>query len=143
MIWLLVCLWRPVLAIQIFAGTSKLGGSGDTCGNIQEFSCINDICDPDAGSADNGRCRNGDDSGGTCAPSTQCSTPTPGHCLENTISAPGLHGMPSNKHFYCVNVLDLIRQLSYTKITTVQAKAVSFLAPEITWPGPEVRRRTA
>lgn len=98
-------------AIQISAGTSTLGGAKDTCGGIQEFACINDICDPYAGPAHNGRCRNGD--GSICDPGVLCNKPTAGHCIENTISAPGSHSMPANarkqgtdKHFTCVSVTE-------------------------------------
>ena len=103
---LCIYLFPLASAIQIFAGTTALGGINSQCGNIQEFSCIHDICDPYAGVAHNGRCRNGDDSSGTCQPNAACSVPTPGHCLENTISAAGIHSMPSNKHFYCVSVTE-------------------------------------
>lgn len=99
-------------ATQISAGTSTLGGAGDTCTNIQEFSCVNDICDPRAGLYYGGRCRNGDNPSGTCQPSKPCNKPTAGHCLENVISAPGTHSMPTlgtPKHFYCVQVLNYDR----------------------------------
>ena len=95
-----------VSGIQIYAGTSKLGGQRDTCVDIREFSCINNVCEPFAGSDHTRRGRNGDNPRGTCQPSEPCTEPTRGHCLENTISASGLHGMPSNKHFYCVSVLN-------------------------------------
>ena len=95
-----------VNSIQIFAGTSKLSGQSSTCLDIQEFSCIGDVCDSLAGPANNGACRNGDATSVQCQPNNFCSTPTPGHCLENTISVQGIHGMPDNKHFYCVNVIN-------------------------------------
>ena len=108
------CMIHTVLSVQIFGGTSQLQGNYDQCGNYQEFSCVNDVCDPFAGSANNGRCRNGDDPSGTCPPNQSCSIPTKGHCLENTISAIGLHSTPSgargqgtDKHFYCVTIIDL------------------------------------
>ena len=102
---------RSTFATQIFIGTSQLDGLNDLCGDYQEFACVDDICDPSAGSASNGRCRNGDDPNETCQPNTDCSTPTKGHCLENTVSLKGLHSTPAkaknqgtDKHFYCVTV---------------------------------------
>ena len=96
-------------AVQIFAGTSQLKGVNDQCGDVQEFRCMNDVCDPSAGSANGGRCRNGDASRKTCDAGTNCGIPTAGHCLENRISAPGKHAMPDKsvgtpKHFSCVSV---------------------------------------
>ena len=99
----LVCF---VNSIQIYAGTTKLSSQSSQCSDIQEFSCIGDVCDPLAGPANNGACRNGDDTSKTCQPNNFCSVPTAGHCLENTISHQGIHGMPDNKHFYCVNVIN-------------------------------------
>ena len=104
--------FKSVSAVQIFAGTSTLGGVNDQCGDIQEFRCVNDNCDPLAGSLNGGKCRNGDAASKTCDPGSNCGSPTAGHCLENTISAPGIHGMPDKtvgtpKHFTCVNVQNL------------------------------------
>ena len=100
-----------VPAVQISAGTSTLSGTNDKCSDIQEFSCINDICDQQAGSGSTsgGECRNGDASSTPCDAGAFCGKPTAGHCLENTISETGLHAMPNKsqgtpKHFYCVSV---------------------------------------
>ncbi|KAL8883079.1 MAG: hypothetical protein Q9198_000002 [Flavoplaca austrocitrina] len=110
------------LATQIFAGTSTLKGSKDTCQDTQEFSCVNDTCDPRTGFAYNARCRNGDNPDGTCDPGTLCNSSKAGRCIENTISSKGFHHTPtraegSEKHFYCVNVLE------YDKPAVIYEKA--------------------
>ncbi|KAL8992288.1 MAG: hypothetical protein Q9169_007217 [Polycauliona sp. 2 TL-2023] len=106
--WLLAYLCSLGSAIQIFVGTSTLGGARDTCEDIQEFSCINDTCDPYAGTDHNGRCRNGGNRDGTCPAATLCNEPGKDQCIENTISADGLHRMPTAKakHFYCAAVTE-------------------------------------
>lgn len=101
-------------AVQISAGTSTLSGTNDQCSDIQEFSCVNDICDQQAGlgSSIGGNCRNGGASSTACTAGQFCGKPTAGHCLENTITESGLHAMPNKskgtpKHFYCVSVSNL------------------------------------
>ena len=100
-----------VTAVLISAGTSTLSGTNDQCSDIQEFSCINDFCDQQAGTGatSGGQCRNGDATSTPCTAGQYCGKPTAGHCLENTISESGLHAMPNSsqgtpKHFYCVSV---------------------------------------
>ncbi|KAI9681211.1 MAG: hypothetical protein M1817_002493 [Caeruleum heppii] len=95
------------LAANCVVSTQVWGGNHDleydsNCGVTQEFSSVNDICDPCAGAATNGRCRNGDNSGGTCPALTNCGQPTVGHAIENTICAPGRHIMAPGKRFRCV-----------------------------------------
>ena len=97
------------MATQIYVGSGSVSDSDpmSKCSHIQEFSCINDVCDTCAGATTYGRCRNGDNSGGACPPGTLCNKPTSGHCLENTFCALGQHAMPSNKHFRCISVQGL------------------------------------
>ena len=106
---LLYGLAPTAFATQIWVGSGSISDSDSksTCSHVQEFSCNNDICDNCAGAATGGRCRNGDNSGGTCPPGTLCNKPTAGHCLENTFCSPGKHAMPSNKHFRCISVKGL------------------------------------
>ena len=96
-------------AVQIFGGTYTLSGQNDRCGNFQEFSCVNDQCDPYAGPFNQGECRNGAAPGKPCAPNAYCDTPMEGRCLETTVSLPGNHSTPgpgqgTPKHFFCVSV---------------------------------------
>ena len=95
--------------IQIWVGADDLPDTDSTCGNIQEFSCIGDTCDPFDDAAHNGACRNGGARDVPCSPGQQCSSPKKDHCLENTISRAGNHSMPTSavgtpKHFTCMNV---------------------------------------
>ena len=96
-----------ISAVTIFGGTTDLSSKSTTCSSIQEFRCINDICDASARTSAGG-CRNGG-GGGACGPFDQCNKPDPGHCLDRAISGPGQHSMPTAdvgtpKHFYCLNV---------------------------------------
>ncbi len=100
-----------ITAVLVTVGTSTLGGAKDQCSDIQEFSCINDICDQQAGSgaSSGGKCRNGDAASTACTAGQFCGKPTAGHCLENTVSEKGLHAMPDKsqgtpKHFYCTSI---------------------------------------
>lgn len=109
-----VLLVPRVVAVQISVGTSTLSGANDQCSDIQEFSCINDICDQQAGigASSGGKCRNGDAAWLACTAGQFCAKPTAGHCLENTISEGGTHAMPDKsrgtpKHFHCASVTNL------------------------------------
>lgn len=100
-------------ALQVKVGSDipfEINGSGyNQCEHVQEFACNNDICDVCAGSATDGRCRNGSNDT-TCAIGTLCNIPDAGHCLENTWCTPGKHTMPTlgtPKHFRCVSVRGL------------------------------------
>lgn len=95
-----------VKGFEIKAGTTKVSDSTwiFDCGDIQEFSCVNDVCDQCAGPNHRGRCRNGAD----CAPGQLCDK-TPGHCLEDKFCTDGRHKMPTSdvgtpKHFRCLDV---------------------------------------
>ena len=103
-----------VSAVLMSAGTATLSGANDQCTDIQEFSCVNDICDQQSGTgaSSGGACRNGDAASTPCTAGQFCGKPTAGHCLENTISETGTHSMPNAsvgtpKHFYCVSVTTL------------------------------------
>ena len=92
-------------AVQISVGTTSLDSPQDQCSNIQEFSCINDFCDPFAGN----KCRNGGNPSQYCSPGLICALPQQYHCLENTITAEGKHSTPNAtrgtpKHFSCLSV---------------------------------------
>lgn len=97
-------------ALQVHVGDSNpiavIGAGYNYCDHVQEFACNNDICDVCAGSATDGRCRNGSNDT-TCAIGSLCNIPDAGHCLENTWCTPGKHTMPTlgtPKHFRCVSV---------------------------------------
>ena len=107
-----------ISGVLISAGTSTLSGTNDQCSDIQEFSCVNDICDEQVGtgSTSGGNCRNGDAPLTPCTAGSFCGKPTAGHRLENIISETDLHAMPNKsqgtpKHFYCVSVTTLDKPL--------------------------------
>ena len=83
-----------VSSVSVQSGTSGLQGTSDTCQNRQEFSCLNNQCDPSS-NAPGGGCR----AGGSV------------NCLDSIVTAPGNHAMPDSskgqgkdKHFTCVSV---------------------------------------
>ena len=111
--FLLCFLTGTTFATQIWVGSGSVSDSdgNSKCSSIQEFSCVNDVCDSCAGAATNGRCRNGGNSKGTCPPGTLCNKPDAGHCLENTFCTPGQHHMPGNKHFRCISAQGLTQPI--------------------------------
>ncbi|KAI4187949.1 MAG: hypothetical protein L6R41_002485 [Letrouitia leprolyta] len=126
-LWSLFCLFA-CLIVHTSASTISVGAApvsqsrrdsgANTCGDPQEFNCVNDICDQ---CATNDACRKGEESeiivgtgwgATTCPPGQKC-TNTPGHCLENKWCASGRHTTPpadgslgTPKFFKCVAVAD-------------------------------------
>lgn len=126
-LWSVFCLLASLL-VQVSASTVSVGAAAvsqsrkdsgaNTCGDAQEFNCVNDICDQCAG---DGACRKGEESeiivgtgwgATTCNPGEKC-TNTPGHCLESKWCAAGRHTTPpadgslgTPKFFKCVAVAD-------------------------------------
>ena len=83
-----------VSSVSIQSGTSDLKGASDTCTNRQEFSCLNNQCDPSSSAP-----------GGSCAAGGSIK------CLDSIVTAHGNHAMPdgskgqgTDKHFTCVSV---------------------------------------
>ena len=103
-----------VNSVQITVGTTRLGQATSRCSDLQQFACVNDVCDPASGDSYGNKCFNGDDTGTICDAGSDCSSPTAGHCLDTIISADGRHSTPArarnqgtDKHFYCLSVSGL------------------------------------
>ncbi|KAI4251484.1 MAG: hypothetical protein LQ352_004812 [Teloschistes flavicans] len=124
-LYILACLIALNSASTISVGAKAVSQSrkdgestATSCGDPQEFNCVNDICDQCAG---DGACRKGEEAeiivgtgwgATTCSPGQKC-TNTPGHCLESRWCAAGRHTTPpadrslgTPKFFKCVAVVD-------------------------------------
>ena len=92
------CIPQLVLSVFVQTGTTILNDVWDSCGNRQEFECVNNACDPVV--------HQDDYAGATCRFEDGGD-----RCLETVVAATGLHSMPdssknqgTSKHFYCLSV---------------------------------------